>query len=263
MEVKNRIAVITGAASGIGAALARRFHAEGAKAIAVADVQVEPLRSVADSIGALAIPCNVARESEIRNLVARVEAELGPIDIFCSNAGIARLGDEDAPNEEWQLNWDIHVMAHVYAVRAVAPKMVERGGGYLIHTASAAGLLSHIQSASYATTKHAAVAFAEWVAIKYRDKGIRVSVLAPQAVRTPMTDRPDGASVASVDGMIEPEQLADCVIETMRREEFLMLPHPVVRDYMQRKNADIDRWLEGMNRWRSRKGPAVIERSDS
>lgn len=257
MEVRNKIAVITGAASGIGAALARRFHAEGAKAIAVADVQVDLLNEVAASIGALAIPCNVAKESDIQNLVTRVEAELGPIDIFCSNAGVARLGDEDAPNEEWQLNWDIHVMAHVYAVRAVAPKMAARGGGYLIHTASAAGLLSHIQSASYATTKHAAVAFAEWVAIKYRDKGIRVSVLAPQAVRTPMTDRPDGASVASVDGMIEPEQLADCVIEAMAREEFLMLPHPVVRDYMQRKAADIDRWLEGMNRWRSKAGAAA------
>ncbi|MSR13157.1 MAG: SDR family oxidoreductase [Gammaproteobacteria bacterium] len=254
MEVRNKIAVITGAASGIGAALARRFHLEGAKAIALADVQEDLLRQVAASIGALAIPCNVAQESEIQNLVARVEAELGPIDIFCSNAGIARLGDEDAPNEEWQLNWDIHVMAHVYAVRAVAPKMAARGGGYLIHTASAAGLLSHIQSASYATTKHAAVAFAEWVAIKYRDQGIRVSVLAPQAVRTPMTDRPDGASVASVDGMIEPEHLADCVIETMAREEFLMLPHPVVRDYMLRKVTNIDRWLEGMNRWRSKEG---------
>ena len=127
MGGKNKIAVITGGASGIGAALARRFHAEGAKAIAIADVQIDALHNVAKGIGALAIPCNVAKESEIQNLVARVEAELGPIDIFCSNAGIARLGDEDVPNEEWQLNWDIHVMAHVYAVRAVAPKMVARG----------------------------------------------------------------------------------------------------------------------------------------
>jgi NAD(P)-dependent dehydrogenase (short-subunit alcohol dehydrogenase family) len=252
MIVRNKIAVITGAASGIGAALARRFHAEGARAIAVADVQTGLLSEVAASIGALAIPCNVADERAVQQLVQQVEDELGPIDIFCSNAGIARLGDEDAPNEEWQLNWDIHVMAHVYAVRAVAPLMAARGGGYLIHTASAAGLLSHIQSATYTTTKHAAVAFAEWVAIKYRDQGIRVSVLAPQAVRTPMTDRPDGASVASIDGMIEPEQLADCVIETMAREAFLMLPHPVVRDYMQRKAADIDRWIDGMNRWRNK-----------
>ncbi len=257
MKVKNKIAVITGAASGIGAALARRFHAEGATAIAVADVQAERLQEVAASVGGLPIVCNVAKESDIQNLVARVEAELGPIDIFCSNAGIARLGDEDAPNAEWQLNWDIHVMAHVYAVRAVAPKMAARGSGYLIHTASAAGLLSHIHSASYAVTKHAAVAFAEWVAIKYRDKGVRVSVLAPQAVRTPMTDRPDGASVASVDGMIEPEALADCVIETMAREAFLMLPHPVVRDYMQRKVTDVDRWIDGMNRWRNRVEPGV------
>jgi NAD(P)-dependent dehydrogenase (short-subunit alcohol dehydrogenase family) len=257
MEVKGKIAVITGGASGIGAALARRFHAEGAKAVAVADLQADLLNEVAAEIGGLAVPCNVANESEIQALVAKVEQELGPIDIFCSNAGIARLGEEDVANDEWQLNWDIHVMAHVYAVRAVAPKMAERGGGYLINTASAAGLLSHIQSATYSVTKHAAVAFAEWVSIKYRDKGVIVSVLAPQAVRTPMTDRPDGASVASVDGMIEPEELADCVIETMEREEFLMIPHPIVRNYMMRKTEDVDRWLIGMNRWRNKAGPAV------
>ncbi|MDA0822008.1 MAG: SDR family NAD(P)-dependent oxidoreductase [Proteobacteria bacterium] len=257
MDVKNKIAVITGGASGIGAALARRFHAEGAKAVAVADLQVDLLEKVAAEVNGLAVPCNVAKESDIQHLVERVERELGPIDIFCSNAGIARLGDEDVSNDEWQLNWDIHVMAHVYAVRAVAPKMAERGHGYLIHTASAAGLLSHIQSATYSVSKHAAVAFAEWVSIKYRDKGVVVSVLAPQAVRTPMTDRPDGASVASVDGMIEPEQLADCVIETMAREEFLIIPHPVVHDYMIRKATNVDRWLEGMNRWRQKAGPAV------
>ena len=248
MDIKGRIAVITGGASGIGAALARRFHAEGARAVVVADVQTGPLEAVAAEVGGLAIRCDVAKEAEIDALVSRVEAELGPIDIFCSNAGIARLGDEDVPNEEWQLNWDIHVMAHVYAVRAVAPHMAARGEGYLVHTASAAGLLSHIQSATYSVTKHAAVAFAEWVSIKYRDRGVRVSVLAPQAVRTPMTARPDGAEVAAVDGMIEPEQLAECVVQTMAREEFLILPHPEVRDYMQRKAADVDRWLEGMNR---------------
>ncbi len=256
MNIKGRIAVITGGASGIGAALARRFHAEGARAVVVADVQTGPLEAVAAEVGGLAIRCDVAKEAEIDALVSRVEAELGPIDIFCSNAGIARLGDEDVPNEEWQLNWDIHVMAHVYAVRAVAPRMAARGEGYLVHTASAAGLLSHIQSATYSVTKHAAVAFAEWVSIKYRDRGVRVSVLAPQAVRTPMTARPDGAEVAAVDGMIEPEQLAECVVQTMAREEFLILPHPEVRDYMQRKAADVDRWLEGMNRWRVRAGPA-------
>lgn len=257
MDVKGKVAVITGGASGIGAALARRFHTEGARGIAVADLQADLLQGVADSVNGIAVPCNVGNEREIQQLVACVEDELGPIDIFCSNAGIARLGDEDAPNEEWQLNWDVHVMAHVYAVRAVAPEMAARGSGYLIHTASAAGLLSHIQSATYTVTKHAAVAFAEWVSIKYRDRGVRVSVLAPQAVRTPMTDRPDGAEVASVDGMIEPDQLADCVIASMAKEEFLILPHPEVRDYVMRKAADVDRWLAGMNRWRQKAGPAT------
>ena len=256
MDIKDRIAVITGGATGIGAALARRLHAEGARRVVVAGLQPDLLGGVAAEIGGLAVPCDVTDEAAIRALVARVERDVGPIDIFCSNAGIARLGDEDVPDEEWQLNWDIHVMAHVYAVRAVAPAMAARGSGYLVHTASAAGLLSHIQSATYSVTKHAAVAFAEWVSIKYRAHGVCVSVLAPQAVRTPMTARPDGAAVASVDGMIEPEALADCVVATMAREEFLILPHPGVRDYMLRKATDVDRWLKGMSRWRQQAGPA-------
>lgn len=252
VDVANKIAVITGGASGIGAALARRFKAEGAKAIAIADRPSESLLSVANELGALAVPCDVREESDIKNLVARVEAELGPIDIFCSNAGVARWGEEDAPDDEWQLNFDVHVMAHVYAVRAVAPLMAERGHGYLIHTASAAGLLSHVRSATYTVSKHAAVAFAEWVAIKYRDRGVCVSVLAPQAVRTPMTEGPGGASVAAGDGMIEVEQLADSVIKSMAAEEFLILPHPQVLDYMVKKTADVDRWIAGMNRWRQK-----------
>lgn len=256
MDIRNRIAVITGGATGIGAALARRFHAEGAKRVVVAGLQPDLLAAVAAEVGGLAVPCDVTREAEIAALVERVERDVGPIDIFCSNAGIARLGDEDVPDEEWQLNWDVHVMAHVYAVRAVAPRMAARGEGYLVHTASAAGLLSHIQSATYSVTKHAAVAFAEWVSIKYREQGVRVSVLAPQAVRTPMTARPDGAAVASVDGMLEPEELADCVVATMAREEFLILPHPAVRDYMLRKASDPDRWLKGMAKWRAQAGPA-------
>lgn len=256
MDIRNRVAVITGGATGIGAALARRFHAEGAKRVVVAGLQPELLAEVAAEVGGLAVPCDVAVEAEVQALVARVEREVGPIDIFCSNAGIARLGDEDVPNEEWQLNWDIHVMAHVYAVRAVAPLMARRGEGYLVHTASAAGLLSHIQSATYSVTKHAAVAFAEWVSIKYREQGVRVSVLAPQAVRTPMTARPEGAEVASVDGMIEADELAECVVATMAREEFLILPHPAVRDYMLRKATDVDRWLKGMAKWRAQAGPA-------
>lgn len=251
MDISGKIAVITGAASGIGRALARRFAAEGAKGLALADLDQQGLAAVADELGALALPCDVAREADLRRLVERAEAELGPIDIFCSNAGIAREGGEEAPDEVWQLNWQIHVMAHVYAARLVAPKMAARGSGYLVNTASAAGLLTHVESATYAVTKHAAVAFAEYLAIAYGDKGVRVSVLCPQAVRTAMTAGHE-ESVASVDGMIEPEELAQCVVETMAAERFLILPHPQVLEYMQRKTADYDRWLGGMRRLKAR-----------
>ncbi|MDP6621144.1 MAG: SDR family oxidoreductase [Alphaproteobacteria bacterium] len=247
MKLADKVAVVTGGASGIGAAMARRFKAGGAKGIVVADLQEDLLAAVAEEVGGLAVRCDVANESEIQNLVAVTEAAYGPIDVFCSNAGIARLGGEEAPDAEWQLNWDVHVMAHVYAARAVAPGMAERGSGYLVNTSSAAGLLTHVHTATYAVTKHAAVALAEFLAIKYGDRGVHVSVLCPQAVRTAMT-RDDEGGVAAVDGMIEPEELAECVIETMEREEFLILPHPVVLDYMRRKTSDYDRWLSGMRR---------------
>ena len=251
MRVRDKICVVTGAASGIGRALARRFKAEGAKAIAIADLQEAPLKTVADELGALAVVTDVAKEADIQRLVERTEAKYGPIDVFCSNAGIARIGGEAAPDAEWQLNWDIHVMAHVYAARAVVPKMVARGTGYLVNTASAAGLLTHAYSASYAVTKHAAVAFAEYLAIAHGDDGVRVSVLCPQAVRTAMTAGREH-SVASVDGMIEPEELADAVIAAMDRESFLILPHPEVLEYMRRKTSDYDRWLAGMRRFRQK-----------
>lgn len=249
MKIAGKNIVITGGASGIGKALAIRFHAEGAKGITVADLQEGPLRDVAKSVNGLAVPTNVAKESEIKNLVARAEEAFGPIDIFVSNAGLARYGWEESPDDVWQLNWDVHVMAHVYAARAVVDKMIANGGGYLVNTASAAGLLSQVDSATYATTKHAAVAFAETLSIRYGDKGVRVSVLCPQSVRTAMTaSRLDG--VASVDGVLEPEQLADCVVDTMDKEEFLILPHPQVREYIQRKATDYDRWLKGMRKLR-------------
>lgn len=250
MDVIGKVVVVTGGASGIGAAMARRFKAAGAGAVVIADCQAGLLASVAAEIDAVAMPCDVTDEAQVQALVARVEADLGPIDLFCANAGVLCLGDEDAPDREWQLNWDVHVMAHVYAVRAVAPRMAARGAGYLLHTASAAGLLSHPRSASYATTKHAAVAFAEWVAIKYRHLGVRVSVLAPQSVRTPMIVGPDKLAMAGDDGMLSPEELAEAVMSGLRDERFLILPHPAVRQYAQRKGANLDRWLDGMNRWR-------------
>ena len=187
MKMAGKVAVVTGGASGIGRALARRFKAEGAKGIAVADVQAQAVQAVAGELGGVGVVCDVARESDIQRLVADAESALGPIDVFCSNAGIAQLGTEYAPDDDWQRNWDIHVMAHVYAARAVVPGMVERGSGYLVNTASGAGLLTHVNSPTYATTKHAAVAFAEYLSIAYGPSGIRVSVLCPQAVRTAMT----------------------------------------------------------------------------
>ncbi|OUR76373.1 short-chain dehydrogenase [Alphaproteobacteria bacterium 46_93_T64] len=251
MKVIGKNIVITGGASGIGKALAERFHKEGAKSVTVADLQDGALQDVAASINGLAVKCDVAKESDILNLIAKAEEAYGQIDIFVSNAGLARYGWEELPNDIWTLHWDVHVMAHIYAARALVDKMVAQGGGYLINTASAAGLLSQIDSAPYAVTKHAAIAFAETMAIRYGDKGVRVSVLCPQQVRTAMTEgRLD--QVASVDGTLEPEELADCVIETMDKEEFLILPHPQVLDYMQLKSSNYDRWLGGMRKLRDR-----------
>jgi NAD(P)-dependent dehydrogenase (short-subunit alcohol dehydrogenase family) len=251
VQLEGKICVVTGAAGGIGAAMARRFKAAGAAAVVVADVQEEPLHAVAAEIGGLAVTCDVTKESDIISLVGSAEDAHGPIDVFCSNAGIARNGGEESSDALWQLNWDLHVMAHVYAARAVAPKMAARGSGYLVNTASAAGLLSHLDSATYAVTKHAAVALAEWLAITYGDRGVRVSVLCPQAVRTAMTAGHED-SVASVDGMIEADQVADDVLAAMAVEDFLILPHTEVAEYIQRKAGDYNRWLGGMRKLRRR-----------
>ncbi len=251
MKIEGKVVVVTGAASGIGRALARRFEAEGAKGLALADVQEGPLREVAAEVGGIAVPTDVTSEADIANLVARAEAALGPIDVFCSNAGILSLGDADTADAEWARNWDIHVMAHVYAARAVLPGMIARGRGYLVNTSSAAGLLSHVFSATYSTTKHGAVAFAEYLSIAHGDQGIKVSVLCPQAVRTAMLEGSE-AEIASLDGVVEPDEVADCVIETMEREAFLILPHPQVLEYTRLKTADYDRWLKGMRRLRAK-----------
>jgi NAD(P)-dependent dehydrogenase (short-subunit alcohol dehydrogenase family) len=250
MDIKGKTVVVTGAASGIGAGLVRRFTAEGAQAVVASDMNEKGLAEVAQETGATAIAANVAQEADVVALIERTEAEIGPIDLFCSNAGIIRRGGLDAPNEEWQLNWDIHVMAHVYAARKLVPIMAQRGGGYFLHTASAAGLLNQIGSATYGVTKHAAVGFAEWLSIEHGHEGIKVSVLCPQAVRTAMTA--GGTGAAGVDGMLEVEQLCDTVVETLREERFLCLPHPTVLEYMQRKTSDYDRWLGGMRRLKER-----------
>lgn len=247
MNIKNRVAIVTGGASGIGRAVAERFVTDGARAVVIADVETEALHATADEIGADAFVADVGDESAVQRLVEHTENRHGAVDVLMSNAGVFRAGDESSSDADWLLNWEVHVLAHVYAARAVVKKMAARGEGYLINTSSAAGLLSHINSATYSTTKHAAIGFAEYLSITYGQQGVRVSVLCPQSVRTAMTVG-RGGTVASVDGMIEPQQLADYVIEGMERETFLMLPHPEVETYMRRKTNDYNRWLGGMRR---------------
>jgi NAD(P)-dependent dehydrogenase (short-subunit alcohol dehydrogenase family) len=250
MELNGKAAIVTGGASGIGRALARRLAAGGAR-VTVADRQAGGAQAVAAEIGGLAIAGDVRSEADIQALVRAAEAKHGPTDIFCGNAGVALHGEIDAPNEDWQRNWDIHVMAHVYAARAVLPGMAARGHGHFIITASAAGLLTHTASATYAVSKHAAVAFAEWVSIAYGGQGVHVAALCPQGVRTAMTAGREG-DVFSVDGMVEPEAVADMVVAAMDDRRFLILPHPTVGEYMKRKANDIDRWLGGMRRLREK-----------
>ena len=250
MELSGRHVVVTGGASGIGRALCERFAKEGARAVVVADVDAAGAARVATSVGGTAQTVDVRDPDQIRALVEGAEAANGPIDLFCSNAGIGVDGGAEAPDAEWQRIWEINTMAHVWLARVLVPRMLERGGGYLLNTASAAGLLTQLGSAPYSVTKHAAVAFAEWLAITHGDAGLKVSVLCPQAVRTPMTADPDNdaARVAGVDGMIEPEEVAEATLEGLRDERFWILPHPIVSEYALRKAKDVDRWLGGMRR---------------
>jgi NAD(P)-dependent dehydrogenase (short-subunit alcohol dehydrogenase family) len=259
MQLRDKVIVVTGGANGIGRALCRRFAAEGPRSVVVVDVDAEGARQVASQIGGLAVPTDVRIESEIVRLVDQIIAAYGLIDLFCSNAGIA--GDPGGPevaNESWQRIWEINVMAHVYAARAVLPGMLARGQGYLLQTASAAGLLTQIGAAPYSVTKHAAVAFAEWLAITYADRGIKVSCLCPQGVRTNMLEETTGAVGDMLrDQAIEPEVVAEAVVAGLAEERFLILPHPPVADYFRRKADDYDRWLRGMRRLQGKWGVSL------
>ncbi len=246
MELKGKIAVVTGAASGIGRAAALRFAREGAAGLVLADLNVAALKPLAAEVKGLAVACDVSREPEIQRVVREAEERYGHIDVYFSNAGIIRRGGLEAGDAEWERNWRIHVMAHVWAARAVVEKMVGRGGGYFLITASAAGLLNIVESATYGVTKHGAVAFAEWLAIAYGRRGLRVSCLCPQAVMTGMY-KGDGGS-AGVDGALSPEAVAADIVKVMAEERFLILPHPTVLDYMRNKTADYDRWIGGMQK---------------
>ena len=255
MQVKDKVILVTGGGNGIGAALCRRFKHEGARGITVVDIDAQGAGQVAQEIDGTALVADVAVESDIVRVVHETEKQHGPIDLFCSNAGVA-FADEpggkatSCPNEKWQKAWEINVMAHVYAARAVLPGMIARGKGYLLNTVSAAGLLNQIGSAPYSTTKHAAIGFAESLAITHGDDGIKVSVICPQAVATQMIGDVEDGGPQGVDGILTPEEVASSVIDGLAAETFLILPHERVRLYTSRKNSDYDRWLDGMRRFR-------------
>ncbi len=249
MHLSGKVAVVTGGANGIGRALCRRFAIEGARGIVVADIDAVHAQEAAEEIGALAVQCDVAKEADVKRLVDETTRKFGQIDLFCSNAGIATGGGVEATDAEWQRIWEVNLMAHVYAARAVLPQMIARGDGYLLQTASAAGLLSAIGSAPYSVTKHAAVALAEWLSITH-GPAIKVSCLCPQGVFTNMLMGPEaGAATKALRAeAISPEEVAECVIQGLAAEKFLILPHPVVAEYCQRKATDHDRWIRGMRR---------------
>lgn len=259
MKLDGKVAVITGGGSGIGKAMAERFRAEGAAGLLIADLDGAAAEAVARAVGGIGLKTDVADEADVKRMVALAEERFGRIDLMCSNAGVSvRDPDFDnatsASNETWMLGWTVNVMAHVYAARAALPGMIARGGGYFLHTVSAAGLLSQPGSPVYAATKHAAVGFAEALAITHRRDNIGVSILCPQAVDTPMIRGARGSQ--AVDGVMSPQDVAGCVAEGLAQESFLILPHPQVLTYMQRKTGDYDRWIGGMVRLRERISPA-------
>ncbi len=274
MELRDKVVVVTGGGSGIGRALATRFAAEGAAGVAVADLEADRIDATVATItdaGGRAIPirCDVSVEAEVQALVDATVEAFGPVDLFCSNAGIAIGGGVEAPDADWQRIWDVNLMAHVYAARAVLPSMLARGDGYLLNTASAAGLLTNLGAAPYAVTKHAAVALAEWLAVTHGDDGIKVSCLCPQGVATrmllgddadaiadgaapPSGDEAGQSSVLAAGAVLTPAQVADAVVAGIAAERFLILPHPEVGGYYAKKAADPDRWIGGMRRFQAR-----------
>ena len=270
MELKDCVVVVTGGATGIGKALVERFHREGASGLVVADLNIDGAKEVAESVGGMAIECDVSDESEVSKLISETVEKFGRIDLMVSNAGYVTVGALESPDEDLKKMFDVHVMAHLWAARHAIPHMIEAGGGYLLNTASAAGLLTQLGSLHYSVTKHAAVSLSEFLAITYRENGIKVSVLCPQSVETDILQNSptrdlfaeDAGNPAAVDGVLTAEEVAQSVVEGLREEKFHILPHPEVSEYSRRKSDDIDRWLVGMHRFQQKLFPAGESPSD-
>ena len=251
MKLRDRVVVVTGAAAGIGRALCERFHAEGARAVVAADLDEAGAAATAQAVGGLPFRCDVSAADDLARLVEAAEREAGPIDLFCSNAGVLELDPDpdnaaSASDAAWARSWTVNVMAHVYAARALLPRFIERKSGYFLNTVSAAGLLTQVSAAPYSTTKHAAIGFAESLAISHREHGVKVSVLCPQGVATAMLRSANTKTPAVLDGVLTPEQVADVTVQGLDAERFLILPHPQVAHYFANKAADYDRWLGGL-----------------
>jgi NAD(P)-dependent dehydrogenase (short-subunit alcohol dehydrogenase family) len=248
MELRDKVVVITGAGSGIGAAMARRFSRESPRALVLADINLSAASDVAVDTGAVALEVDVARSEENNRLIDEVEELFGSVDLFCANAGIGFVGDEQTPPAEWDRMWQVNVMSHVHAARRLVPSWTARGTGYFLATVSAAGLLTNLKAAQYSVTKHAALAFAEWLAITHGDQGVKVSCLCPMGVKTPFLDSATEFQDLLMPQALEPETVAEEVVAGLAHERFLILPHPEVEQYFQNKANDYDRWLEGMRR---------------
>jgi NAD(P)-dependent dehydrogenase (short-subunit alcohol dehydrogenase family) len=248
VDLRDKVIVITGAGSGIGAAMARRFASEGPRALVLADIDLEAAAQVAEEVGGVAVLTDVADPGSNEDLIESTTGRFGPIDLFCANAGIGQVGDEQSDVSVWDRMWAINVMSHVYAARHLIPAWIARGGGYFLVTASAAGLLTNLKAAQYSVTKHAAVAFAEWLAITYGDAGVKVSALCPQFVNTPLLEGSEAFQALGANHTLEPDEVADAVVSGLADERFLILPHPEVEKYFQNKANDYERWLGGMRK---------------
>jgi NAD(P)-dependent dehydrogenase (short-subunit alcohol dehydrogenase family) len=248
VDLTDKVIVITGGGSGIGAAMARRFATEGPRALVLADIELEAAAQVAKDVGGVAVLTDVADPGSNEDLIESTTSRFGPIDLFCANAGIGQVGDEQSDVSVWDRMWAINVMSHVYAARHLIPAWVARGEGYFLITASAAGLLTNLKAAQYSVTKHAAVAFAEWLAVTYGDAGVKVSALCPQFVNTPLLEGSEAFQALGANHTLEPDEVADAVVSGLADERFLILPHPEVEKYFQNKANDYERWLGGMRK---------------